>query len=181
MTIFSANSASFGDVVVTGSVIISGSLNLTSSQQFNSTGSLFGTASWAESSSVAISSSFAQTTAVSLQTVATASYFTGSADFPSGITSSLFGTASWAENVLPSGLPIGTVSSSVQVSYTGLSNIPSGIISSSTQFNALANTSASYAFTSSISNNFSPNTVKLTVGTTAPTSPAVNDLWVDTN
>ena len=28
---------------------------------------------------------------------------------------------------------------------------------------------------------FSPSTVKLTVGTTAPASPAVNDLWVDTN
>jgi hypothetical protein len=28
---------------------------------------------------------------------------------------------------------------------------------------------------------FSPSTLKLTVGTTAPASPAVNDLWVDTN
>ncbi len=39
-------------------------------------------------------------------------------------------------------------------------------------------TSASFA---TRANNFSPNTVKLTVGTTAPSSPVTNDLWVDTN
>ena len=36
------------------------------------------------------------------------------------------------------------------------------------------------SFTGAITH-FSPSTVKLTVGTTAPSSPAINDLWVDTN
>jgi len=44
----------------------------------------------------------------------------------------------------------GVFSSSAQVSYTGLSNIPSGIISSSTQINQLTGVTASYAFTSSL-------------------------------
>jgi hypothetical protein len=46
------------------------------------------------------------------------------------------------------GLPT-LVSGSQQINYTGITNVPSGIISSSTQFNALSDTSASYALTAS--------------------------------
>jgi hypothetical protein len=67
--------------------------------------------------------------------------------------------------------------------YITASILPSGLISSSRQF-----TSISAPFTGSFTGSFtgalthfSPSTLKLTVGTTAPASPAVNDLWVDTN
>jgi hypothetical protein len=52
-------------------------------------------------------------------------------------TGSFSGSITTASYVSPSGLPAGTVSSSGQVSYTGLNNIPSGIVSSSTQFTSL--------------------------------------------
>jgi len=63
---------------------------------------------------------------------------TGSLNVTEGITGSLFGTASWATNAIsssfaPTILPAGVVSSSNQVSYTELSNIPTGIVSSSGQ------------------------------------------------
>jgi hypothetical protein len=63
-------------------------------------------------------------------------FITGSLRMNSGgITGSLFGTSSVATSAsfAPTILPSGVVSSSGQVSYTGLSNIPSNIISSSTQ------------------------------------------------
>ena len=72
--------------------------------------------------------------------VSGSSQLTGSLNVSRGITGSLFGTSSWANSasyVLPSGLPTGTVSSSVQVSYTGLSNIPANIVSSSAQVKTL--------------------------------------------
>ena len=50
-------------------------------------------------------------------------------------------------------LPAGTISSSAQVDYNSIQNKLSGAISSSTQFNALTNTSASYAFTASYAMN----------------------------
>ena len=67
--------------------------------------------------------------------------------------------------------------------FTTASILPSGLISSSQQFNSLTapfTGSFTGSFTGAITH-FSPSTVKLTVGTTAPASPAVNDLWVDTN
>jgi hypothetical protein len=147
--------SSYGDLLVksgsiwinnkqlTGSYGITGSLNVTN----QIIGTLIGTASWASN---AVSSSFATTASAATSitfTPATASFAT---------TSSFATTASFAPTILPSGvvsssaqviafLPTGTVSSSGQVSYTGLSNVPSGIVSSSNQFNALTNTSASYA------------------------------------
>jgi len=72
-----------------------------------------------------------------------ASSFTGS--FSGSI-----GTATTASYVSPSGLPAGTVSASAQIDYNSIQNKLSGVISSSTQFNALTNTSASYALTASV-------------------------------
>ena len=89
--------------------------------------------------------------------------FTGS--FVGQFTGSLFGTSSFAQSAsvatsasfAPTILPAGTVSSSAQVSYIGLSNIPSGIVSSSNQFNALTNTSASFATTAATAGNVTTN------------------------
>ena len=55
-------------------------------------------------------------------------------------------TASYANNAV---LPPGVLSSSTQVIYTQIPNIPLGMISTSAQFNNLSNTSASYALTAS--------------------------------
>lgn len=90
-------------------------------------------------------------------------YVTGSITASGNINGTLIGTSSWASNAIFANtasyieynniankptlvssstqvtalLPTGTVSSSAQVSYTGLSNIPSGIVSSSGQVTAL--------------------------------------------
>jgi hypothetical protein len=97
--------------------------------------------------------------------------FTGS--FIGTHSGSIFGTASNATSasfattasyVLPSGLPLGT-------------------ISSSRQFNTVT-TPFTGSFTGSFSGSldrFNPATLRIAVGTTAPASPATNDLWVDTN
>jgi hypothetical protein len=50
---------------------------------------------------------------------------------------------------LTTSLPVGTVSSSFQVDYNSITNKLSGVLSSSTQFNALSGTSASFATTAS--------------------------------
>lgn len=65
-------------------------------------------------------------------------------------------------------LPGGTVSGSAQVSYTGLSNIPSGIVSSSAQFNSLSS-----PFTGSFTGSFAGDGTNLTgVSATAATPGA---------
>lgn len=65
--------------------------------------------------------------------------------------------------------------------YTELTNIPSGIISSSAQFNALSNTSASYALTSSYSENFSA-TGSITInGYTLPLTDGVDGQTIITD
>jgi hypothetical protein len=67
--------------------------------------------------------------------------------------------------------------------YITASILPKGLISSSQQFTSLTapfTGSFTGSFTGALTH-FSPSTLKLTVGTTAPASPAVNDLWVDTN
>lgn len=67
--------------------------------------------------------------------------YTGLLNIPVGIVSS-------STQVIPL-LPNGVVSSSTQVFYNSLQNIPTGILSSSVQFNALTNTTASFAISAS--------------------------------
>jgi hypothetical protein len=61
--------------------------------------------------------------------------------------------------------------------HTGSLNIVSGSVNVT---NGGITGSVTGSFTGALQH-FSPSTLKLTVGTTAPASPAVNDLWVDTN
>ncbi len=70
-----------------------------------------------------------------------------------GSFSGSIGTATTASHVIPSGLPAGTVSASSQIDYNSIQNKLSGVISSSTQFNALSGTSASFATTASFALN----------------------------
>jgi len=70
-----------------------------------------------------------------------------------GSFSGSIGTAVTASFVVPSGLPAGTVSASGQIDFNSIQNKPSGVISSSTQFNALTGTSASFATTASFALN----------------------------
>ena len=63
----------------------------------------------------------AATTTLTGMTSITSTSFTGS----------LFGTASYAATVDPSGLPTGTVSGSSQITYSGITGVPAGIVSAS--------------------------------------------------
>jgi hypothetical protein len=101
--------------------------------------------------------------------------FTGS--FTGSFRGNLTGTGSWAHSasiavtssfVLPSGLPAGTISSSTQ--FTSLTAPFTGSFTGSFKGN----------FSGSL-DRFNPTSLRITVGTTAPASPATNDLWVDTN
>jgi hypothetical protein len=139
---------------------------ISSSQQINTgsftgsfigthSGSTFGTSSWASN---AVSSSFATT-------AATASSFTGYINFPNGldVTGSLYTTGSQTI--------VGTST------ITGSLNILSGSIN-------VTRGGITGSFTGSFSGSldrFNPATLRIAVGTTAPASPATNDLWVDTN
>jgi hypothetical protein len=104
-------------------------------------------------------------------TAITTNVDTGSAHFTNGVTTRL--------NAL------GVFSSSAQVSYTSISNRPSGIVSSSAQIvSGIAgqNISPTILSASIVSASQITGSLKqLSVGTTAPSNPAVNDLWVDTN
>ncbi len=67
------------------------------------------------------------------------------------------------------------VSASSQISYTGLSNTPNGILSSSTQINALSGVSASFATTSSAATSITFTPSSASFATTA--SFAVSASW----
>ena len=92
-----------------------------------------------------VSSSTQVVAALPANTISSSTQFTSlTAPFTGSFTGSFTGTLPysgltgtptlWSSSAQ---LPTGTVSSSAQVSYTGLSNIPSGIVSSSTQFTSL--------------------------------------------
>jgi hypothetical protein len=98
-----------------------------------------------------------QPTTIATASIANAVAFTNVTNLPTLISSSVqvsytglsnvpVGIVSASTQVTPL-LPSGTVSSSAQINYSQLQNIPVGILSSSTQFNALSNTSASFANT----------------------------------
>ena len=136
----------------TGSAIISGSTRITGSLSILSgsinilnggvTSSLFGTASVALSSSVAVSASYAPTILpnglVSSSTQINTGSFTGS------FVGEFIGTSSWAQNVISASFST-TSSFAVSASWApggggsndwnNLINIPSGLVSSSTQIN----------------------------------------------
>lgn len=99
--------------------------------------------------------------------------------YAGAITSSLFGTSSWASNAISSSFAT-TASFARSASFAPA---PAGVISSSLQFKSLT-APFTGSFTGSFSGSldrFNPASLRITVGTTAPSSPAVNDLWVDTN
>ena len=75
-------------------------------------------------------------------------------------------------------LPTGTISSSGQVDYNSITNKLSGVISSSTQFNALAGTSASFATTASFAlTSAGGGGSSVTVSDTAPIGPSAGNMW----
>lgn len=81
-------------------------------------------------SSLLNSGSIIGNTVVNLGTTVTS--LTGLTNVSStSFTGSLFGTASYANTVNPSGLPVGTVSGSSQINYSGITGVPSGIVSAS--------------------------------------------------
>ena len=139
-----------GTVSSSGQVSYTGLSNiptgiLSSSTQINSLSGV--SASFATTASAATSITFTPTTA---SFAATASAATSITFTPA--TASFAPTASLAQAVQFANIlnrPT-LVSASSQVSYTGLSNIPTGILSSSTQINALSGVSASFATTSSL-------------------------------
>ena len=102
------------------------------------TSSLYGTASFAENVDVIFAGTFdtGSDIPIALQVGGTGNI----------ISASYALTASYANNAV---LPPGVLSSSTQVIYTQIPNIPLGMISTSAQFNNLSNTSASYALTAS--------------------------------
>ena len=96
-------------------------------------------------------------------------------------TSSFAVSASWAPG--SSGVTINTNTNNYLVTATGTANTLDGeanLTFNGSLLTVTGGVSASGGYTGSISN-FNPSTLKITVGTTAPSSPAVNDLWVDTN
>jgi hypothetical protein len=99
--------------------------------------------------------------------------------FTGSLRGQLIGTASWASSSISSSFST-TASFAQSASFAPTKN---GIVSSSLQFNTLT-TPFTGSFTGSFSGSldrFNPVALRITVGTTAPSSPAVNDLWVDTN
>jgi hypothetical protein len=164
--------AEFGEgLIVSGGLAVNGGI----------TGSLLGTSSWAVSSSVALDVDYANVSnKPTLVSASSQVSYTGLSDIPSGILSSstqinnlsdvsasyaasasvatsaaIAQTAFLALNVDYANInnkPT-LISASSQVSYTGLSDIPTGILSSSTQINNLVGVSASFATTASYANN----------------------------
>jgi hypothetical protein len=119
----------------------------------NISGTLLGTASWATNT---ISSSYAQTSSLAYQvSVYTGSVASGSITYTGSFTGSFVGdgtlltviqaaSASYVEFTNVANKPT-LVSSSAQITYTNLSGIPSGIVSSSTQisnYNVFATTAS---------------------------------------
>jgi hypothetical protein len=97
-----------------------------------------------DSARVAVTASYAltaETQAGVIQSASFASYAVSSSYSDLSLSSSYSITASYADNAGASdwgeltNIPSGLVSSSIQVDYTGLSNVPSGIVSSSQQIN----------------------------------------------
>lgn len=67
---------------------------------------------------------------------------------------------------------------SASLSYNLLSNVPAGILSSSTQFNALSGTSASFATTASFAlTSAGGGGSSVTVSDTAPVGPSAGNMW----
>ena len=122
-----------------GSAVITGSLQVVPTGSVGGiTSSLYGTASFAENVDVIFAGNYelGNDPPVALQVGGTGNI----------ISASYALTASYANNAV---LPPGVLSSSTQVIYTQIPNIPLGMISTSAQFNNLSNTSASYALTAS--------------------------------
>lgn len=143
-----------GDLIGSSSYATSASYAFSSSYARSSSFASFATsASYALSSSFARSASFASfaTTASYTRTAATASYLSGTLNFPNGLivtgsvtaseyTGSLIGTASWA--VTSSYAMNASVGGS---DWNTLANKPVGILSGSAQINLLTDVSASWA------------------------------------
>jgi hypothetical protein len=171
----SVSSPSQGTITVGGFSNIDLGLQTSDQVTFGGvTSSLFGTSSHAGSSSFAITSSFA----------ISASWAPG-------------GAGTVTQIVAGAGLTGGTITNSGTItldtsSVHFLDGVKKelnteGVISSSTQFTSLT-APFTGSFTGSFNGNFSgsldrfnPKSLRITVGTTAPSSPATNDLWVDTN
>ncbi len=140
LTLFSNNINTTGSIIHTGSLnILSGSINIING---GVTSSLFGTASVALSSSVAVSASYAPTILPSGLVSSSTQINTGS--FTGSFVGEFIGTSSWAQNVISASFAT-TSSFAVSASWApggggsndwnNLINIPSGLVSSSTQIN----------------------------------------------
>jgi hypothetical protein len=200
-------------LLVNGARAMAGNLSL-GGNNITNVGTMFGTASWAnnavaaitasaadsitftpETASYSISSSFAiQAISASFAPtkagVVSSSAQINTGSFTGSFAGTFIGTSSWASNatsasyVLPSGLPAGTVSSSIQVSYTGLSNVPANIVSSSAQVTAFLPTgtvsSSTQINTGSFTGSFIGTHSGSTFGTASWASNAVSASWAPT-
>lgn len=206
MTIFFSNSGSFNVLEVSGSAILSGSLSVIGPAQFESagiTGSLYGTSSFSETSSYVEFVNVGNKPAL-----VSSSLQVNTGSFSGSITTASFAVT--ASYIIPSGLPIGTVSSSVfsspsqgtvRATINGVStDVDTGLQTADTpSFSQLTlsgstgvvlRTSGSVQVSGSISasagitgslEQFSPASLRITVSTVAPANPALYDLWVDLN
>lgn len=118
-----------GSLIVTGSQAITGSLNVTG----GITGSVLGSSSFATTSSFAVSASWAPSAPGGGITSLTAGDgLTGGTITSTGTITVDTGSAHFLDGVKKELNTEGVVSSSAQISYSGITNVPSGIISSST-------------------------------------------------
>jgi len=140
--------AQSGGAKITGSLLVSGTIDATG---YNIIASSL-TGSFSGSIGSAISASFATTAsaATSITFTPPTASFAVTASFATNATIPA-GTVSSSAQVIAA-LP-GVVSSSGQIDYNSITNKLSGVISSSTQFNALGDTSASFATTASFALN----------------------------
>jgi hypothetical protein len=122
-----------GSLVVTGSQIITGSLNVITG---GITGSLLGSSSFATTASFAVSASWAPSVG-GVTSITTGNGLAGGPITSTGTITLDTGSVHFLDGVKKELNTEGVVSSSTQVTYTQLQNIPVGIVSSSTQVTAL--------------------------------------------
>jgi hypothetical protein len=124
-----------GSLNVTGSIVTLGNTTITGS--LTVLGSVSG--ALVLPANIVSSSTQATTWTVATASRATSASYAVTASYVSGAASDWNTLSNKPSGIISSStqLPSGTVSSSGQVSYTGLSNIPSSIVSSSSQFTSL--------------------------------------------
>ena len=151
-----------GDASITGSFVVSGSgVNVDFTNTTGVSGSFSGSFEGDGSGLTGISTSLPAGVVSGSEQIS----YTGITDIPSGIVSSSAQfnsltdpfsgsfTGSFTGNgsgLTDLSLPAGTVSSSAQISYTGIADIPANIISSSLQFDSITK----YPFTGSFTGSF---------------------------